>query len=96
MTRKKAETARRVRLSLDLTPELHAALKVAAARRKMTMSKLLRHLLENALNALGEPPATSEDLDSLDVRRELAAASVAALGDSWDTEVDAAWQDYQP
>lgn len=37
-----------------------------------------------------------ENLDSLTVRRELAAASVAALGDFWDNEVDAQWQDFQP
>ena len=37
-----------------------------------------------------------EDLDSLAVRRELAAASVAALGNFWDNEVDRAWQDFAP
>ena len=35
---------------------------------------------------LGEGPAAAESLDSLAVRRELAAASVAALGDFWDNE----------
>ena len=39
----------RVRLSLDVPPELHTALKVAAARRRITMSELLRQLLESAL-----------------------------------------------
>jgi plasmid stability protein len=85
----------RVRLSLDVPPELHTALKVAAARRRITMSELLRQLLESALAALGDGPM-SEDLDDLAVRRELAAASVAALGDFWDNEVDAQWQDFQP
>ena len=37
-----------------------------------------------------------EDLDGLAVRRDLAAASVAALGDFWDNDVDAKWQDFQP
>jgi len=41
---------------------------------------------------LGEGPAAREDLDDLTVRRELAAASVAALSDFWDDEVDAQWQ----
>ena len=38
---------------------------------------------------------TDEDTDDLAVRRELAAASVGALGDFWDNEVDIAWQDFQ-
>ncbi|MBE9472273.1 MAG: hypothetical protein KAW49_07110 [Anaerolineae bacterium] len=86
----------RVRLSLDVPPELHTALKVAAARRRTTMSELLRQLLKSALTILDASPMAEEDLDSLAVRRELAAASVAALGDFWDNEVDAQWQDFQP
>jgi len=86
----------RVRLSLDVPPELHTALKVTAARRRLSMSDLVRQLLENALAVLGESSTVSEDLDSLVVRRELAAASVAALGDFWDNEVDAQWQNFQP
>jgi hypothetical protein len=39
---------------------------------------------------------TDEDTDDLPVRRELAAASVAALGDFWDNEADRAWQDFAP
>lgn len=39
---------------------------------------------------------TDEDTDDLAVRRELAAASFAALGDFWDNEVDRAWQDFAP
>ena len=39
---------------------------------------------------------TGEDTDDLVVRRELVAASVAALGDSWDNEIDIEWQDFQP
>ena len=41
---------------------------------------------------LGEGPTAHEDLDDLTVRRELAAASVAAPGDLWDDEVDAQWR----
>jgi hypothetical protein len=86
----------RVRLSLDVPPELHTTLKIAAARRRLSMSELLRQLLESSLALLGEGPAAHENLDSLAVRRELAAASVAALGDFWDNEVDAQWQTFQP
>ena len=39
---------------------------------------------------------TAEDTDDLAVRRELAAASVSALGDFWDNEVDVEWQSFQP
>ena len=45
--------ARRVRLSLDVSVELHTALKVAAAKRRLSMSELLRQLLENSLAVLG-------------------------------------------
>jgi len=88
--------APRVRLSLDVSPELHTTLKVAAARRRLSMSELLRQLLDSSLVLLGEGPAAHEDPDDLAIRRELAAASVAALGDFWDNEVDASWQTFQP
>jgi plasmid stability protein len=91
----RAET-KRVRLSLDVPQELHTALKVAATRRRLSMSELLREILENALVVLGEGSFADEDLDSLAVRRELAAASIAALGDFWDNAVDAQWQTFQP
>ena len=96
-TTTRAQTnARRVRLSLDVSVELHTALKVAAAKRRLSMSELLRQLLENSLAVLGNGPMAYEDLDSLAVRRELAAASVAAVEDFWDNEVDAQWQNFQP
>jgi len=89
-------SAQRVRLSLDVSPELHTTLKVAAARRRLSMSELLRQLLESSLALLEEGPSVHGNLDDLAVRRELAAASVAALGDFWDNEVDAQWQTFQP
>jgi len=89
-------SAKRVRLSLDVSPELHTSLKMAAVRRRLSMSELLRELLETYLSLLGEGPGAHEDMDSLAIRRELAAASVNALGGFWDNEVDASWQAYQP
>jgi hypothetical protein len=85
-----------VRLSLDVTPEMHTALKLAATRHRMTMSKLLRQILQSSLEALGESAAGDIDLEDIAVRRHLAAASVAGLGDFWDNEIDAQWQDFQP
>ena len=89
-------SGKRVRLSLDVSPELHTSLKMAAVRRRLSMSELLRELLENSLTLPGEGSVAHEDMDSLAVRRELAAASVNALGGSWDDEVDAQWQAFQP
>ena len=48
------------------------------------------------MTLLGEGQTATESLDRLSVRRELAAASVAALGDFWDSGVDAHWQTFQP
>ncbi len=91
-----SETLQRVRLSLDVTPEMHTTLKLAATRRRMTMSSLMRKVLQGALEALGEPEVGDVDLDDVAVRRDLAAASVAGLGDFWDNDIDAQWQDFQP
>jgi hypothetical protein len=90
-----SENQERVRLSIDVSPHLHTALKLAATRRRMSMSSLLRTLLEGALDALDEP-GESLDLDNDVVRRDLAAASVAALGEFWDNDIDAQWQDFEP
>lgn len=60
------------------------------------MRDLFCQLLQSVLAALGDGPIGEEDLDDLVVRRDLAAASVAALGDVWDDEVDSQWQDFQP
>ena len=43
-------------LSLDVSPELHTALKVAAAKRRITMSELMRQLLQSALAILDTGP----------------------------------------
>ena len=50
----------------------------------------------NFLNATRMEWLSDEDTDDLAVRRELAAASVASIGDFWDDEVDAEWQDFAP
>lgn len=55
-----------------------------------------RLLLSTSLAVLQMDLPSNDDLDSLTVRRELAAASIAPLGSFWDNEVDRAWQDFQP
>lgn len=47
-------------------------------------------------DAAGIDWLSDEDLDSLAVRRELAAASVFALGDFWDNEAEGEWQYFAP
>lgn len=39
---------------------------------------------------------SNDDIEDLAVRRELTAASVAALGNCWDNEEDLEWQNFQP
>ena len=58
------------------------------------MSKSYQQLWKSSPATL-EADSILEDLDSLAVRRELAAASVAALGDFWDNELDAQWQNFR-
>jgi predicted DNA binding CopG/RHH family protein len=53
---------RQKRLTLDLSPELHRALKVRAAELDVPMSELLRALIEQALN---EPLTLSRLADDL-------------------------------
>lgn len=48
------------------------------------------------LNATRMDWLSGEDIDNLATRRELAAASIAALGDFWDSDCDLEWQDFQP
>ena len=46
------------------------------------------------LDAIRMALQLDEGIDSLLVRRDLAAASIGALGDCWDNEVDLEWQDF--
>ncbi len=55
-----------------------------------------RRQLWRVLDAEQVDNSAEDNVNSLAVRRELAAASVAALGDFWDNEVDREWQDFQP
>jgi hypothetical protein len=51
---------------------------------------------QTLLDTIGIDWLSDENLDSMVVRRELTAASVAALGDFWDNELDREWQDFAP
>ena len=86
----------KVRLSVEVPAQLHVALKTVAAERHLSLNNLVRELLETSLVLLGEGPAAHESLDDLAIRRELARASVIALGGAWDSETDARWQTFRP
>jgi predicted DNA binding CopG/RHH family protein len=53
---------RQKRLTLDLSPELHKALKVRAVELDVPMSELLRALIEQALNEPLTLSRLAEDL----------------------------------
>ena len=84
-----------VPLSVDLPSAVRKSLEAAANQRHIGLDALVRELLTSSAAVL-TIGSIYEDTDSLTVRRELAAASLAALGDFWDNEVDAQWQTFQP
>ena len=71
-------------------------LQAVAQERQTSIDMILNESLSTSLTVLHMDHLPNEDIDSLAVRRELAAASVAALGDFWDNEVDLEWQIFQP
>ena len=84
-----------VPLSVDVPSAVRKSLEAAANQRHIGLDALVRELLTSSAAVL-TIGSIHEDTDSLAVRRELAAASLAALGDFWDNEVDAQWQTFQP
>ena len=84
-----------VPLSVNVPSAVRKSLEAAADQRHIGLDALVRELLTScaAVLTIG---SINEDTESLTVRRELAAASLAALGDFWDNEVDAQWQTFQP
>ena len=84
-----------VPLSVDVPSAVRKSLEAAANQRHIGLDALVRELLTSSAAVL-TVGSIHEDTDSLAVRRDLAAASLAALGDFWDNEVDAQWQTFQP
>lgn len=83
-------------ISFQTPSRLANDLQAVAQERQTSIDMILNELLSTTLAVLHKDHLPDEDIDSLAVRRELAAASIAALGDSWDNEVDLEWQDFQP
>lgn len=83
-------------ISFQTPTRLADDLQAVAQTRRTSIESILNELLSTSLALLQMDHLPDEDPDSLAVRRELAAASIAALGDFWDNEVDQEWQDFQP
>lgn len=83
-------------ISFQTPARLAEDLREVAQERQTSIDNILNELLSTSLALLQMDRLPDEDIDSLAVRRELAAASVAALGDFWDNEVDLEWQNFQP
>ena len=91
-----ASMDRRGRFRVVLSPELGVRLESAAEKRGRSVSELVEELLDGALLALDLLEWRAEDPNDPRARRELAAASVEALGSLWDSEADAEWQSFRP
>lgn len=85
-----------VKISFHLPSYLALQLQAVAQERSASVDAFLNELLATSLAILQMGNFAEDDTNSLAIRRELAAASVAALGDFWDNEVDREWQDFQP
>ena len=83
-------------ISFQTPSQVAHDLQAVAQQWQISIDMILNELLSTSLALLHMEHVPNEDIDSLAVRRELAAASVAALGDFWDNEVDREWQDFQP
>lgn len=86
---------RYVRISFQTPSRLADDLQAVAQERQTSIDAILNELLSTSLALLTMDHLPDEDIDSLAVRRELAAASIAALGDFWDSEVDLDWAEIQ-
>ncbi len=94
--RARPAAGRSVKISFHTPSQLADDLQAVAQERQTSIDSILTELLSTSLALLQMDHLPGEDMDSLTARRELAAASVAALGDFWDNEVDREWQHFQP
>jgi hypothetical protein len=76
------EKGRRVRLSLEVEPELHRRVKIAATRRDMTIKDYVAGLLEEAAEA-------DEEGRTATVSR----MSASAFARDWESEEDSAYDE---
>lgn len=77
---------RRVRLSVEVEPELHRKVKIAAVERDMTIKDYVVTLLESVANEEARLGEVGKEAD-------LARLSVAAFARDWESEEDSVYDD---
>ena len=82
MARQMAASSKRPRISLDVAPELRRRLRLAAAKRDLTVQQYVLDAVEERLQ---------EDLGDEDRATALTAASDPVLARLWDNDKDAAY-----
>jgi uncharacterized protein (DUF1778 family) len=80
-------TVRRPRISIDVTPEVRRRIRIAAAKRELSVRQYILEVLEDRLK---------EDLkDEVEGMLPLTAAADPVLAALWDNEKDAAYDRLQ-
>ena len=83
MARTMGSTAKRPRISFDVTPELRRRIRIAAAKREVSVGQYILELLEERLK---------NDLkNEVEGMLSLTAAADPVLAALWDNEKDAAY-----
>lgn len=83
-------------ISFQTPSRLADDLQAVTQEQHTSIDGILNGFLSTSLALLQIDNLSNEDVDNLAVRRELAATSVAALGDIWDNELDHKWQEFRP
>jgi hypothetical protein len=82
MARLLGSTAKRPRISIDVSPELRGRLRLAAARRDLTVRQYLLETIEGRL---------AEDLDGEQRESVMASHTDPVLAELWDNPYDAVY-----
>lgn len=82
MARTTDAVPKRPRISLDVDPELRRRLRLASAKRQLTIGQYVRESIEQRLR---------DDIDGAPDDRWLTAAGDPVLVELWDNELDAAY-----
>lgn len=80
------DKGRKVRLSVEVEPELHRRVKIAATERDMTMREYVVRLLEGVA---AEEARRKDDGEAAD----LARLSAAAFARDWESEEDSVYDE---
>lgn len=78
---------RRVRLSIEVEPELHRRVKIAATERDMTIKDYVVRILESVATEEARRRSEGEEAE------DLALLSAAAFARDWESEEDSVYDD---